>query len=167
GSIMKAADLNKDGKLTLEEVLFGAGRIFHELDANKDNVVDSRELVEGLTRLLVAGFGMPGMPTAKKWEQPANLKTKRKPPTAMGMGFFVTDPLLKVIDTNHDDKVTLEEWLAAVKRFYERADKDKKGAIDKETRTDAREAIWPPPPGFGDDAQVAEVKKDTSPKKEK
>src|SRR5262249_52203174 len=55
-AIMKA-DLNKDGKLTLEELLFSAGRLFQEMDVNKDNIVDGREVVEGINRLLAQPFG--------------------------------------------------------------------------------------------------------------
>jgi hypothetical protein len=85
----------------------------------------------------------------------------------MGMGFFLADPLLKFIDANHDDKVTLDEWLAAVNRFYDKADKDKKGTIDKETLTDALEAILPPPVPPADEAPLVEVKKEPKPKERK
>jgi hypothetical protein len=143
--VLKGVDLNKDGQVARDELTFAAGRVFADLDASKDGVVDARELVEGLNRLLAQpGFGM----MVRKTEPPRELQTRRKPPSAMGPGFFLTDSLLKVIDPNHDDKVTLEEWLSAVQRFFNDADKARKGALDREALADGLDAAFPPPPGM-------------------
>ena len=91
------------------------------------------------------GFGMFG--AAPKWDQPARLKTKRKAPPGMGPGFFLGDPILKVIDPNHDDQVTLGEWIAAVKKHFQMWDKENKGSLDQKALSTGLDALFPPPPG--------------------
>jgi hypothetical protein len=161
--VLRGADLNKDGKLTQEELLFGAGRLFHDFDADRDNVVAGRELVEGLNRVMAQpGFGMAG---SSKWEPPPQLKTKRKPPAGMGAGFFLGDPLLKVIDPDHDDKVTLDEGLAGARRLFAAADQAKKGELDRAALAAALESLIPATPGLNDAADGGKPK-DAPPKKE-
>jgi enterochelin esterase-like enzyme len=52
GAIMRGADTDKDGKVTLDEMLAAARKLFKECDKDNKGVVDEGQLVEGINRLL-------------------------------------------------------------------------------------------------------------------
>jgi enterochelin esterase-like enzyme len=51
-AVMKRADANKDGKVTLEEFLAAAEAVFKEIDKDKTGKVDQKQLGEAMERLL-------------------------------------------------------------------------------------------------------------------
>jgi len=60
-ALMKRADTNKDGKLTLEEMIAVATQLFKEWDTDNKGTLDERQLGEGISRLLAAqGAGLAG-----------------------------------------------------------------------------------------------------------
>jgi enterochelin esterase-like enzyme len=62
-TLMRGADADKDGKLTEEELVAAAKKLFKECDKDNKGAVDERQLAEGINRLLVtAGPGTPGGP---------------------------------------------------------------------------------------------------------
>jgi enterochelin esterase-like enzyme len=52
GAIMKRADADKDGKVTLEEFVAAAKELFKEADKDNKGTVDEKQLTEALVRLL-------------------------------------------------------------------------------------------------------------------
>ena len=59
-AIMKRADTDKDGKLTLDEVLAAAKQVFKEADKDNKGTVDEKQLAEAINRLMPAP--RPGLP---------------------------------------------------------------------------------------------------------
>jgi enterochelin esterase-like enzyme len=53
-ALMKRADTNKDGKLTLDEFVAAATQLFKECDTDNKGVLDERQLAEGINRLSAA-----------------------------------------------------------------------------------------------------------------
>lgn len=64
------------------------------------------------------------------------------------LGFSPTSPLLEVLDSNRDGKLTQEELAAGIQRFFTEADKGKKGTLDEAQVAEALNRILPQPPGF-------------------
>jgi enterochelin esterase-like enzyme len=60
-AIMKRADTDKDGKLTLDEFLAAAKQVFKEADKDNKGTVDEKQLAEAINRLMPAPApGFPG-----------------------------------------------------------------------------------------------------------
>ncbi len=59
GPLLKRADADKDGKMTREEFLAAAQKLFDEWDKDKKGSVDEKQLAEGLNGLLPAPGGPP------------------------------------------------------------------------------------------------------------
>jgi enterochelin esterase-like enzyme len=55
GAIMRGADADKDGKLTEDELVAAAKRLFKECDKDGKGAVDEKQLAEGINRLLGPG----------------------------------------------------------------------------------------------------------------
>jgi enterochelin esterase-like enzyme len=63
GAIMKAADTDKKGKVTADELAAAARKLFDECDKDKKGTIDQKQLTDGINRLLAAqGPGRPGRP---------------------------------------------------------------------------------------------------------
>ncbi len=60
GPLLKRADADKDGKMTREEFVAAAGKLFDEWDKDNKGSVDEKQLAEGLNSLLPAPGGRPG-----------------------------------------------------------------------------------------------------------
>src|SRR5262249_19206397 len=61
GSVVKRCDANKDGKVTLDEMLTAAEALFKEADKDKNGSLDEKEIAAGLGILFPPppGFGQP------------------------------------------------------------------------------------------------------------
>jgi enterochelin esterase-like enzyme len=53
-ALMKRADTNKDGKLTVDEVVAAAKQFFQECDKDSKGTLDERQIAEGIDRLFTA-----------------------------------------------------------------------------------------------------------------
>jgi hypothetical protein len=60
-----------------------------------------------------------------------------------------TKPLLEALDTNKDGKVTKDELVAGVKRFFEDCDKDKTGKLTEDQIAEGLTRLIPQPQRFG------------------
>jgi spore coat protein CotH/Ca2+-binding EF-hand superfamily protein len=134
-AIVRRADADKDGQVTREEFLAAAEALFKEADRSKKGTLDEGALAAGINLLLPQpGFG-PGGPGGR--------------PGGFGMGNFMARPLLEALDTNKDGKVSKEELIAGVKRFFKDSDKDGKGKLDEPALAAGLNRLFPPPPGIG------------------
>jgi spore coat protein H len=71
------------------------------------------------------------------------------PGGGMMAGFFAP-PVLHHLDTDKDGKVSQDEFVTAVKKFFKDCDKEDKGSINEKQIADGLSALFPPPPpGFG------------------
>jgi len=59
-AIMKRADADKDGKVTMEEFLAAAEAVFKEIDKDKKGKVDEKQLAEAIAKLLPTAGPGPG-----------------------------------------------------------------------------------------------------------
>lgn len=66
GSILRRADSNKDGKVTLKELTAAAETAFKDADKNKDSLLDEKELGMAVGQIFMpGGFGPGGFPGGK------------------------------------------------------------------------------------------------------
>lgn len=70
-------------------------------------------------------------------------------PGGFGPGNMLAGQLLNAADSGKDRKLSLEETLAVLERFFKDNDKDGKGAMQEKTLAEAMDRLLPPPPGFG------------------
>jgi hypothetical protein len=144
------ADADHDGKLTEPEFAVDAIRVFHILDANHDGVIDGFEISdyeqkiapEILPRLspLRAGEGMDmslGAPNRRGRRPGGGEGEGRGPREAragdldrQGAGPFAILPDPEPVSSASsqlNNRVTLEDWKAAVHRRFERLDLTRRG----------------------------------------
>jgi spore coat protein CotH len=70
-------------------------------------------------------------------------------PGPFGPGTFLAKPLLEALDSDKDGKVSKDELIAGVKKFFKDCDKEKKGTLDEKALADGLNRLFPAPPGFG------------------
>ncbi len=118
GNIVRRADKNKDGKVTLDELLTVANALFKDADKNKDGKLDEKELGAAVGQLFAPppGFGPPGgFPTGKTRAPgkpgprvtPADVKTYPKAP-------LYEPTVLRTLFLEFEDK----DWEAELADFY-------------------------------------------------
>ena len=105
----EAMDADSDGKVTSAEHAAGARKMFEAMDANKDGKVGVEEM----------DAARPQMTGEHK---------KAKARAAHGMS---SADKIKVIDTDADGVLTVEEHTAGARMMFERMDANKDGALSK------------------------------------
>jgi hypothetical protein len=70
-------------------------------------------------------------------------------PGGFGMGNVWARPLLEALDTDKDGKLSKDELIAGVKKFFADCDKDRKGKLDEAAVAAGINRLLPAPPGFG------------------
>lgn len=123
-AIAKRADADKDGKLTVEELVKAAEALFAETDKDKKGKLEETALAAGINVLAPArpGFG-PGPNFAK--------------------------PLLDALDGDKDGKLSADELTTGAQRLFKEADKDNAGTVNEKQLAAVLTKILPPPPAFG------------------
>jgi len=134
--LLKAADADKDGKVSLDEFNAALKRLFEECDKDKKGALDEKRLADGLNRLLPRppGFGAP--PPAPR-------------PGGFDPGSIWAKSIVQRADADKNGTITRDEMLTAGRQLFEEWDKDKNGSLDKKELTEGLNRLVPPPPGFG------------------
>jgi spore coat protein CotH/Ca2+-binding EF-hand superfamily protein len=133
-AIVKRADADKDGKVTLDELVAAAEALFKEIDKDKKGTLDEPALAAAIN-LLMPPPAFPGGPGGR--------------PGGFGVGAFWAKPLLEALDGDKDGKLTKDEVVAGVKKFFADTDKEKTGKLDEKQIAEGLNRIFPQPPGVG------------------
>ncbi|MFO0810255.1 MAG: CotH kinase family protein [Gemmataceae bacterium] len=128
GPLMPALDTDKDGKLSRDEWIATAKRVFAASAQDADGRVDQKALAAGLNSL----FPKPpeGMP---------------QPPPEFTLGYLMAGPILTKADANKDGKLTADELVAAAGATFDAADKAKAGKLDMAAFSEMLTALFPAP----------------------
>jgi Ca2+-binding EF-hand superfamily protein len=96
-------DSNGDGKISADEHAAGAKKMFDKMDANKDGRVTAAEM-DAAHEQIAGKAKKPQLSSADK---------------------------IKVVDTNHDGVLSVEEHVAGAKMMFDKMDTDKDGFLTK------------------------------------
>jgi spore coat protein CotH len=151
--MVPALDTDKDGKVSKAELTAGIKAFFADCDADKKGFLTQEQITRGLGRHLPAPrdmmFGPDGPPPGGPDGPPGE---RRGGPPPQGQGgpppqgpdgppgnFRVFAPgemfargIVQKADANKDNKVTLEELLAALEQPFKEADKNSDGKLDEQ-----------------------------------
>ena len=103
--LFNSMDANADGRLSPDEHVAGANKMFDMMDVNKDGTVTSGEMDTAHEKVV-------GHKTAN-----TDLSSAEK---------------IKVVDTNGDGVLTAEEHAAGSKKMFDKMDTDRDGFLSKE-----------------------------------
>jgi Ca2+-binding EF-hand superfamily protein len=123
-----AADKDHDGKLTKAEFRADAEAYFHELDINKDGVIDSREVAyyEKITAPeIIESF----VPNQGGGDDDSSSKHNQPPQGGAWYGLLGEPEPVAAADTNFDGVINYKEFMEATDERWKLLDPDKKGYI--------------------------------------
>jgi Ca2+-binding EF-hand superfamily protein len=135
------ADQDQDGKLTLEEAVRAVERFVRESDAETEGSINAEALATAINRHLGPPEGKGGAPNPGPGSG--------GPPGGFGPGMFLAPAILNAADSNNDGRLSTEEATAGVRKFFQEADSEKAGSIDRDSLAGALNRRMGPPPGFG------------------
>lgn len=132
GPMLEARDTDKDGKLSKDEWVATAKRVFEVAEKDKDDKVTERGIADAINKL---------------WPTPEG-----QPRGFGGPGQMLAGPIVQRADADKDKKLTQDEMVAAAKALFDEFDKAKAGKIDDEVFAEMLNALFPPqrfgpPPG--------------------
>jgi hypothetical protein len=120
--VLAATDRDRDGKLSRAEVEAGARALFRACDSGGKKSLDLRALAAGLRTL----------PLPATWGQ-----------SARSLSFTLARAVLA--RAGKEGKVSEESLVAAAVRLFDRADRDRSGALDERELVGALFELLPPP----------------------
>ena len=133
--IVKAADSDKDGRVSPDEAAKAAGELVRSADLKKAGGIDADALAKAINKAFPPpDFGGGG---------------DGPPPGDFGPGTFLGPQIFAAADADKDGKLTPEEAAKAAERFIGELDGDKKGSIDAATLGSGINRRMGPPPGMG------------------
>jgi Ca2+-binding EF-hand superfamily protein len=62
------------------------------------------------------------------------------------IGALLAGPMLAALDTDRDEELSREEWLAAGKKLFAACERDGDGRVDLKSLTAGLNSLFPPPP---------------------
>jgi hypothetical protein len=130
--------------VSLDEMLAAAAKLFQECSPDKKGNLDESGLADAINILFQPPWAVPGAPG-----DPPGGGGGPGGRRQFGPGTFFAGNLEKALDTGADGGVTRDEALAGVKKFFDGADKEKKGKIGQKNLAEALNRLFPPPPGAG------------------
>lgn len=114
GPMLDALDADRDGRLSRDEWVSAARRVFAACAKDADGRVDRKTLGAGINGML---------PKSPDWI-PA-------PPPAFSLGNMMAGPIVTRADANKDGQVTAEELVQAAGALFDQLDETKSGALDR------------------------------------
>ena len=122
-----AADKDHDGKLTKAEFRADADAYFHELDINKDGVIDGREVAyyEKVTAPEIIQSFVPNQGV----QEDSSTSKRETPQGGAWYGLLGEPEPVAAADTNFDNVITYAEFMQATDERWKLLDPDKKGYI--------------------------------------
>lgn len=131
--ILDAADADKDGKLSRDELSTGLRQLFAACDKDKKGVVDEKSFAGELGKLLPRqqGFGM-------------------RPPPGVGnlLAVHIAGFIFKRAKVDQD-RLTADAFVAWAETLFQEADKNTDGVLDSKELNEALNGLPPPPQVFG------------------
>ncbi|AYC99465.1 hypothetical protein [Neorhizobium sp. NCHU2750] len=142
--LLKNADTNKDGKISKEEMTAYEDTLFTAIDANKDGAITRGELLDyKIAQMEAFRKAHPRPEKADDKDHPDGPRADHKGPDGKGgpHGDFRHarwqhrgpgmggDRLFRMIDENHDNKITKAEATAAGDKLFAMMDTNKDGVI--------------------------------------
>lgn len=150
--ILKAADTNKDGKLSKAEFVGWHKQLFADCDVEKTGAIDEKSLAAALDKLLPEPPGFPGGKPFPGGQPPPGPDGK---PFPGGFKIFVkpgtqlAGALMRRADPDIKGKADQAAFLKTAESLFVEADKNKDGFVDQKELADALNKLMPPPKGFG------------------
>ncbi|QEL16503.1 CotH kinase family protein [Limnoglobus roseus] len=127
GPLMASFDADKDGKMSRDEWLAVAKRLFTAADTTAAGRIDQKGIAAGLKEML------PKMPD------------KGPPPPGFGMEAFLAGPVFTRADEDKDGKITAAEIESAAGKLFDEFDKKKDGKLDNPAFAAMLTTLFPPP----------------------
>ena len=125
GPMLEARDTDKDGKLSKDEWVATAKRVFEVAAKDKDAKVTEKGIADAINEL---------------WPKPP-----ADGPKFPGPGAMLATPIMQRADADKDRKLTQDEMVAAAKALFDEFDKAKAGKLDEEVFAEMLNALFPPP----------------------
>lgn len=135
GPLMAALDADQDGRLSRDEWLATAKRVFAASEKDKDGRVDQKALAAGLNGM----FPKP---------------PEGAPPPPVSLGNIMAGPIMSRADVKKAGKVTAEDLVTAAGKLFDTFDTKKTGKLDDAAFAEMLGELFPvtmfgPPPGPG------------------
>jgi hypothetical protein len=128
GPVMAAADKDKDGSPSRDEVVAGVRELFKACDKEGKGALDQKALAAAMEKVVPRQGGFFGPPS---------------PAGPLSRGLFAR--------ASKDGKLTGEGLAGAAEKLFEQADKKKRGKLDQREVSDVlRELLAPPRPAVAD-----------------
>jgi hypothetical protein len=127
GPMLESLDKDEDERLSREEWVGAARRLFAACEKDEDGRVDLKSLTAGLAKSL------PAPPDGA--------------PPGDGLAGVMAGPILARADADKDGKITSEEALAAAESLFDEFDKAKAGKLDEDAFGELLSALFPAPKG--------------------
>ena len=134
--LVSAADADKNGRLSRDELLTAAKKLFDACEADDGQAVVADRFAEAMARIVPPPPGAPPPPSGG-------------PPPGGGPARFLAMPVFRAGDRDQDGALKWEEFSKAATEFFAAVDGDKSDDLNGEEIQKAFERLFPPPPGTG------------------
>ena len=131
GPFLGVFDTDKDGKLSRDEWLTAAKKVFDACEKDSEKRVTEASMGDAINGMLPKPPGPPG-----------------GQPPKFGPGNFMAGGIFQRVGADKDGKITLEKLVAEAGKLFDQFDKGKTGKLDESAFSDMLTALFPAP-NFG------------------